>query len=50
MPQAAKLKRALLLLLYAAVILLFTGCADEQADDKEYRQEGQLPGAPYRSA
>lgn len=39
MPRAAKLKRALQLLLCAAVILLFTGCADEQADDEEYRQE-----------
>ncbi len=39
MPRAAKLKRALQLLLFAAVILLFTGCADEQAGDQEYRQE-----------
>ena len=39
MLRAAKLKRALQLLLCIAVILLFTGCADEQADDEEYQQE-----------
>jgi len=39
MPRAAKLKRVFELLLCAAVILLFTGCADEQADDEEYPQE-----------
>lgn len=39
MLRAAKLKRALQLLLCIAVILLFTGCADEQTDDEEYQQE-----------
>ena len=39
MLRTAKLKRALQLLLCIAVVLFFTGCADEQPDDQEYLQE-----------